>query len=95
MPSPLYRLVKQGKLIAMFFTLIVAAAITVGSDSDMDQNPMRDTKLSQPFSISKEEIEMLEQLDFLESWDLLENPQLDPEAEYFLGESPEKQRKIK
>ncbi len=76
----------------MLFTLIVAAAITAGSDGVIAQNKTNDTKSSQQLKMTKEEIELLEQLEMLEVLDLLENPNISLETERSLGENADRRK---
>lgn len=68
--------------LAIAFTVMTVAA----SDSGFDQQSVSS-------AVSKEDIELLSQLEFLEAWDILNSPSMDQEMQSLpLGNKEEKEK---
>jgi hypothetical protein len=69
-------------LLAIAFTVMTVAA----SDSGFDQQSVSS-------AISNEDIELLSQLEFLETWDILNSPSMDQEMKLLPLENKEDEEK--
>jgi hypothetical protein len=67
----------------MFLAVAFVIMTTVVSDGSVSQN----------LAIPKDEMELLEQLEFLEAWDILKSPAIDQEMKQLLPEGMEGQGK--
>lgn len=77
----------------MFLAVVMAVMTMAVSDNAVDRHAVDEIQSSQNLTISQDEMELLEQMELLEVWDILKSPVMDQEMDRVVPARPEERKK--